>query len=175
MDNVQIGIIKPRFKKYVRVITQILTVLSPIVLAVFILNGSRDRTILLGVITITIWILSERWFESYKVIGWLFPEEHRLKFVLEGEQEKLIEHKNITRIELIPSLGLSRFKETFKSYRTIIITADGNKFETEITRGEIKNNKLLLPNIIMRKRFDFITYLEKNKIRHTISRKRHLK
>lgn len=81
-----------------------------------------------------------------------------------------IPFREIKMILLKPMLGVSRVPDTYKVYDCQIKT-DDKLYSYQITREEIVNGKLIAKNLMNPKAFDFVKFLEKQKINHRFGKR----
>lgn len=122
--------------------------------------------IIFGIIAIVCFVLLDKKIDDIVILGKL--EIKNDSFILiQDNQEVLIPFKNIRMFLLNPKIGLSRVAETYKVYDCQIRTEENN-YRLKLTRGEIRNGKIVARNLLNPKAFDLIKFLKKKKINHRI-------
>jgi len=165
----RIGIVKEKYEKKTRWLFYILIPLFllatyPTLIALNI--GNLTAGIIFVIITIVSFILLDKIVDDIDILGEI--EIQNDSFILfQNGQEILIPFKKVKMFLLNPKLGLSRVAETYNVYNCEIMT-DENNYHLNITRGEIRNGKIVLRNLVNPKAFDLIKFLKKQKINHRI-------
>lgn len=165
MNNYEIAIVKEKFSKKTRTLSQIFLPLLLLFLGFLLIEFSF---ILFVVISVFLWIIFQKVFEKFSIIGKVII--HPNEFIISANNSK-IPIESIKKITLKPNIGYSRFIETFKTYKIKIEFYNGEFEELEVSRGLIYGEKVIFWNILNQKRFDLIKYLKNSKINFSISYK----
>ena len=168
----QIGIVKEKYSKPFRLIFYIgffLFLIATYPLLMQLNIGLGLTLIVFSLIGITGFIFIDKVVEDIILLGNIEIRDD--SFVIDLEDDRnIILFKEIKMILLKPKLGGSTNGSTSKVYVCQIKTID-ELYSYHITREEIRNGKLIARNLMRPKAFDFIQFLEKQKINHRIGKR----
>ncbi len=168
----RVGIVKEKYSKSFRWIFYIgvpLLLLSTYPLFVLVNMSLGFTWFVFALICITGFIVIHKVVDDIIILGEVEIREDSFVFDIK-ENVITIPFNEIRMILLKPILGMSRVADTYKAYNCQIKTND-NLYTYQITREEIRNGKLIAKNLLNPRAFDFITFLEKQKINHRFGKR----
>lgn len=168
----RIGIVKEKYRKKFRWLFYIAVPLLLLSTYPLLLLADVELGIiwfLLAVICVAGFVFIHKVADDIIVLGEVEICDDSFVFDLKGDINK-IPFKEIKMILLKPILGVSKVADTYKVYDCQIKTSD-NLYSYQITREEIVDGKLIAKNLMNPKAFDFIKFLEEQKINHRIGKR----
>ncbi|MCH2234772.1 MAG: hypothetical protein MK078_11035 [Crocinitomicaceae bacterium] len=168
----RVGIVKEKYSKSFRWIFYIgvpLLLLSTYLLLMLVNIDLGFTWLVLAIICIAGFVFIDKVVDDIIILGEVAIREDSFVFDLK-ENVITIPFNEIRMILLKPMLGVSRVADTFKVYNCQIKTND-NLYIYQITREEIKSGKLIAKNLMNPRAFDFIRFLEKQKINHRFGKR----
>ena len=168
----RVGIVKEKYSKTNRWILYIvvtLLLLSTYPLLMLFNMGLGITWLVFAIICIAGFVFIHKVADDIIILGEVEVCDDSFVFDLKGNIIT-IPFNEIKMILLKPMLGLSKLADTFKVYDCQIKTND-NLYSYQITREEVIDGKLIAKNLLNPKAFDFIKFLEKQKINYRFGKR----